>query len=108
MATTYNWNVVQMDRLTSDGFVVTVHYTVNAVDGDYTALISASTYGTVSYTQEDKEYKPYAELTEAEVIGWVKDSLGQSTVEEALAAQIEAQKNPVQLSGLPWSNEPVL
>jgi hypothetical protein len=29
----YQWNVVQMDRLTSDGFVVTVHYTVNAVDG---------------------------------------------------------------------------
>jgi hypothetical protein len=23
----YQWNVVQMDRLTSDGFVVTVHYT---------------------------------------------------------------------------------
>ena len=94
----YQWNVVQMDRLTSDGFVVTVHYTVNAVDGEFTA----STYGTVGYTQEDKSYKPYADLTEAEVVGWVQDSLGQSTVETALAAQIEAQKNPVSESGLPW------
>jgi hypothetical protein len=95
----FNWNVVQMDRLTSDGFVVTVHYTVNAVDGDYTA----STYGTVGYTeQQGEQYTPYEELTEAEVIGWVKDSLGKDTVEEALAAQIEALKNPVQLSGLPW------
>jgi len=100
----YNWNVVQMDRLTSDGFVVTVHYTVNAVDGDYTA----STYGTVGYTQEEGNIIPFESLTPEIVVGWVKDSLGQDTVEEALAAQIEAQKNPVQLSGLPWSNEPVL
>jgi hypothetical protein len=95
----FTWNVVQMDRLTSDGFVVTVHYTVNAVDGDYTA----STYGTVGYTEQpDEQYIPYAELTESVVVGWVKDSLGQATVEESLAAQIEAQQNPVQLSGLPW------
>jgi myo-inositol-hexaphosphate 3-phosphohydrolase len=99
MATTYQWNVVQMDRLTSDGFVVTVHYTVNAVDGDYTA----STYGTVGYTeQQGEQYIPYAQLTEAEVVGWVQESLGKDTVEAGLAAQIDAQKNPVQESGLPW------
>jgi hypothetical protein len=32
----------------------------------------------------------------------VQDSLGKDTVEESLATQIEAQKNPVQESGLPW------
>ncbi len=95
----YEWNVVQMDRLTSDGFVVTVHYTVNAVDGDYTV----STYGTVGYTQGEGSYVPFANLTKEQVIGWVKDSLGKETVEEALAAQIEAQKHPVQESGLPWA-----
>ena len=95
----FTWQVVQMDRLTSDGFVVTVHYTVNAVDGDY----SASTYGTVGYTQEDKSYTPFADLTKEQVIGWVKDSLGQETVETALVAQIEAQKHPVIESGLPWA-----
>ena len=98
MATTYTWAIAQMDRLTSDGFVVTVHYTVNAVDGDYTA----STYGTVGYTQGEGSYVPYADLTEAEVVGWVQESLGKDTVEEGLAAQIEAQKNPVQESGVPW------
>ena len=94
----FTWNVVQMDRLTSDGFVVTVHYTVSAVDGDYTA----STYGTVGYTQEESNIIPFADLTPEIVIGWVKDSLGQATVEETLVAQIEAQKNPVQETGLPW------
>jgi hypothetical protein len=86
-----------MDRLTSDGFVVTVHYNVSAVDGEFTA----STYGTVGYTEEGA-FTPYSQLTEAVVVGWVKESLGQATVEEALAAQIEAQKNPVSESGLPW------
>jgi myo-inositol-hexaphosphate 3-phosphohydrolase len=92
------WNVVQMDRLTSDGFVVTVHYTVNAADGEFTA----STYGTVGYTQGEGSYVPYADLTKEEVIGWVQDSLGKDKVEEGLTAQIEAQKNPVQETGLPW------
>ena len=96
----FTWNVVQMDRLTSDGFVVTVHYTVNAVDGDY----NASTYGTVGYTQEpNKSYIPYADLTQAVVIGWVQESLGKDTIEAGLIAQIEAQKNPVQKTGLTWA-----
>jgi hypothetical protein len=94
----FTWNVVQMDRLTSDGFVVTVHYTVNAVDGDYTS----STYGTVGYTQGEGSYIPYAQLTKDVVVGWVQESLGKDTVETGLAAQIEAQKNPVQETGLPW------
>jgi len=41
-------------------------------------------------------------LTQAEVVGWVQESLGKDTVEAGLAAQIEAQKNPVQETGLPW------
>jgi hypothetical protein len=49
--TTYLWQVVQMDRLTSDNYVVTVHYTVTATDGTYTT----STYGTTSYTQVEGE-----------------------------------------------------
>ncbi len=98
MATTYTWSVVQMDRLTSDGFVVTVHYTVNAVDGEFTA----STYGTVGFAEEGA-FTPYSQLTEAVVVGWVQESLGKDTVEASLAANIEAQKNPVQESGVPWA-----
>jgi hypothetical protein len=96
--TTYTWNVVQTNYNTIDKFITTVHYTVNAVDGDYTA----STYGTVGYTQGEGNIVAFDNLTPEIVVGWVKESLGQSTVEEALAAQIAAQKNPVQLSGLPW------
>ncbi len=94
----FNWNVVQLNRNTDGGFVTTVHYNVSAVDGEFTA----STYGTVGYTQEEGNFIPFNSLTPEIVIGWVKDSLGQAIVEEALAAQINAQKNPVSESGLPW------
>lgn len=95
----YTWSVVQMDRLTSDNFVVTVHYNVTATDGTY----SASTYGTVGYTEQpDESYTPYEDLTQAQVVGWIQESLGKDTVEASLAGQIEAQKNPTQVSGLPW------
>ena len=89
-----------MNRLTSDSFVVTVHYTVTATDGDYTVF----TYGTTSYTQEQgKSYVPYADLTEPECVGWVQTSIGKDTVEASLQAQIDALKNPVQESGVPWA-----
>jgi hypothetical protein len=98
--TTFNWTINQMERLTSDGFVVTVHYNVSATDDTY----QASTYGTTSYTQTEGEtYIPYADLTEAIVVGWVQEALGKDTVEASLQGQIDAQKNPVQESGLPWS-----
>ena len=97
--TTFNWQVVQMDRLTSDGFVVTVHYNVSATDGTY----NSSTYGTVGYTQQPGEtFIPYADLTEAVVVGWVQNALGKDTVEASLQGQIDAQINPVQESGVPW------
>ena len=94
----FNWNIVQTDYNTSDKFITTVHYNVSAVDGEFTA----STYGTVGYTEEGA-FTPYSQLTEALVVGWVQNSLGKDTVEQSLAAQIDAQKNPVQASGLPWS-----
>jgi len=98
--TTYLWTIQQMDRLTSDGFVVTVHYNVSATDGTY----NSSTYGTVGYTQQPGEtFIPYADLTEAVVVGWVQNSLGKDTVEASLQGQINAQINPVQATGVPWT-----
>lgn len=100
MTTTFK--ISQMDRATSDGFVQTVHWTASQVEGEHTA----STYSTASFTKEDGiNYVPYAELTEAAVIQWVKDSLGSegvAAVEAALAANIADQKAPKVASGTPW------
>ena len=94
----YNWDVVNTEYKTENKFIVTVHYTVTAVDGEYTA----STYGTVGYTQEEGNFTPFEQLTKDQVVGWVQTSLDKETVEASLASQIEALKNPVQESGLPW------
>jgi hypothetical protein len=94
----YEWNIAQMERKAADGFVTTVHYTVSAVDGDY----AASSYGTVGFTQEQSSYTPFEQLTKEQVVGWVQELLGKNEVEVRLAAQIDAQKNPVSESGLPW------
>ena len=91
------WTINQLDRNTSDGFVTTVHYTVTKENGDFTA----STYGTIGF-EAGTPATPFESLTEAQVIAWVKDKLGEEVVEAALADQIEAQQNPVSASGLPW------
>jgi hypothetical protein len=95
----YTWSVANLDRNTSDGFVNTVHWRVNAVDSEH----NVSSYGTVGYTKEENAtVVPYADLTEEIVLAWVQESLGKETVEASLLTQLEAMKNPVTASGKPW------
>ena len=86
-----------MERVKATGFVNIVHYNVTKVDGEF----SASTYGTVSF-EAGTPTTPYASLTKAQVIEWVKDKLGEEVVEASLASQIAAQKNPTTATGTPW------
>jgi hypothetical protein len=94
---TITWTIAQLDRQTSDGLVTTAHYTVNAVDGEY----SAGSYGTVGFERGDT-FIAYDSLTEAQVIEWVKNKLDVEAIEASLAAQIESKKNPVTATGVPW------
>jgi hypothetical protein len=50
-------------------------------------------------------FTPYANITEAQAIGWVKDSLGEEQVastEASIADQIEESKAPLISTGVPW------
>jgi len=94
---TTTWKIAQLDRQTSDGLVTTAHYTVNAVDGNY----SAGSYGTVGFERGDS-FIPYDSLTEAQVIAWVKDKLDVEAIEANLAAQIALKKAPITATGVPW------
>jgi hypothetical protein len=91
------WKIAQLDRQTSDGLVTTAHYTVNAVDGDY----SAGSYGTVGF-ERGESFTAYDSLTEAQVIAWVKEKLDVAAIEANLTAQIQAKKTPVTTTGTPW------
>lgn len=103
MTIAYNWTVTQCDRLTSDNFITTAHWTCTAVDGEY----SASIYSTCSFTKlaENVDLTPYDDVTEQDVLGWCwSDGVNKEATEAALAAQIELQKNPVTAAGVPWGN----
>jgi hypothetical protein len=54
-------------------------------------------------TLRHPDFKPYDEVTEAEVLGWVWGSVDKDETEANLAAQIDAQKNPTSEAGLPWA-----
>ena len=97
------WKVVDMEHNTADGGVVTVHWDVTEVDGDYSARVYGSTG--FEYDASDPSFVEYADLTESEVVQWVKDSMGADEVtamETRLSDDIAAQKNPVTESGTPW------
>ena len=92
------WSITQCDRLTADGFITTAHWTVNAVDGDYTA----SSYGTCGFADATPAI-PYASVTEAEVLNWIwANGIDKDATEASLAANIALQKNPVTATGVPW------
>lgn len=92
------WTITQCDRLTSDNFITTAHWTATVVDGDYTASI----YSTCSWAPGTPTI-PYAEVTQQEVLDWCWASgVDKDATEAALAQNIELQKNPVIATGTPW------
>ena len=102
MATTFTWNIANLERETADGYVYTAHYTVNAVDDTY----SSGAYGSLGLERPEGELIPFADLTEEIVVGWVKEKLTEEKVAEieaALQAQLDEQRQPTKAAGVPWS-----
>lgn len=101
MSVTYT--IGTLERNTSDDGVIVAHWSATASDGDY----SGSSYGTCGFTPDStaEGYTAYADITEAQAIEWVKESLGEEAVtalESSIAAQIELSKAPVVSTGVPW------
>ena len=90
------WTVSQLDRNSADGFVTTAHWQCTATDGEY----SASVYASCGFDGELSV--AYDSLTEETVLGWVWEKVDKEATEAAVLAQIEAQKNPVTETGVPW------
>ena len=106
------WTIATLERdiqpADMDGAVVVAHWRATdsetVGEGDDAVTYSASSYGTVGFTPDPTApgYTPYADLTEEVVLGWVWESVDQAATEAALAAKIEAEKNPVTADGVPW------
>lgn len=101
MSTTVTWNIANLERETADGYVYTVHYTVDAKDDTY----SSGAYGSIGLERPEDELIPFADLTAEVVVGWVKEQLGEekvAEVEAALQTQLDEQRQPTKAAGLPW------
>ena len=101
---TITWRIANLERETSDGYVFTAHYTVDAVSSNQ--AYRAGAYGSIGFERPEAELIPYSSLTEPQVIGWVQDKLGAEAVaniEAALVAQLNEQQAPTKAAGLPWS-----
>lgn len=108
MSIVNTWVVNKMDCYptyeSQTDVVFNVHWRVNATDGTY----NSTSYGTVGVTYEaGSPYAPFADLTQAQVIGWVQGSMGPeqvASIEASLAKDIADQTNPPVLTpSLPWS-----
>jgi hypothetical protein len=96
------WAIANLERETSDGYVYTVHWTVQAQLDEY----AASAYGSVGLERPDDEMIPFADLTPELVIDWAKEKLGDeqvAAIEASLASQIAEQQAPQKATGLPWA-----
>ncbi len=108
MAVTKTWQINTLERELADGYVKRAIYRVNGEDGAYKFRATGEVF-----LPKPSTLKPYADLTEAEVIGWVKARIGELNAADDInptVAQIEAavengvneQKTPTTGTGNPW------
>lgn len=109
MSNSYNWVISQLEAYPEyeghQEVVMTVHWRRQATDGTHFADV----YGSQAVTLDaDAPFTPYADLTQADVEGWLEDAMGAERVAEmdaSLDKQIENQINPpVVRPALPWVN----
>jgi DNA polymerase III delta subunit len=108
----FTWTVdklLTLDEVKEKDFVVTAICRVvctEEVDGkEYSAKKLASSI----FQPEEKEgFIPYSELTEEQIVEWVKESLGSKgveSIEKSLASQVDKKINPPVVpvnKPLPW------
>ena len=95
----YNWIISDLVAKIQDGelsnIIETVHWRYQATDGEHTADV----YGSVGLEAPDAEsFKPFEEVTEADVIAWLEAKLDVEAMQSGLDAQLDAIANPTHVS----------
>jgi hypothetical protein len=103
-----NWTIAALEvhpqAEQQTNVVFAIHWRAELSQDDQTA----SNYGSVGVTYVAGEpFTPFTELTQNQVVGWVKEALGAdkvSEIEANLALQLQSLLNPVSISpALPWN-----
>ena len=95
----YNWIISDLVAKIQEGelsnIIETVHWRYQATDGEHTADV----YGSVGLEAPDAEsFKPFEEVTEADVIAWLEAKLDVEAMQEGLSNQLDAIANPTHVS----------
>ena len=96
---TYKWVISDLVAKIQDGelsnVIETVHWRYQATDGEHTADV----YGSVGLEAPDAEsFKPFEQVTEADVISWLESKLDVEAMQSGLDAQLDAIANPTHIS----------
>jgi len=114
MAITSTWSVTDMTHVDADGGVIKAYWSCVAAS-DTTPSYSASEGGKLlcTYDASASDYIAYADLTEANVLGWVYNSLivddetaaeAKARIETERTAKVQGQidRATANSSGVPW------
>ncbi len=104
------WNVISCDRYTNheesgnSDVIFTLHWDCVGVEDGHRARV----YGAQSLNLSDlSSFTAYADVTEAQVMGWLQEALGDEVekFETNVQGQLDALLTPPVLKGVPWGNE---
>ena len=96
---TYGWIISDLVAKIQDGelsnIIETVHWIYQAIEDE----LIADVYGSVGLEAPDAEsFKPFEEVTEADVIAWLESKLDVEAMQEGLSNQLDAIANPTHIS----------
>lgn len=100
MSNTYDYKITNLQRDAATGIVISAEFTITASNGKDSFTHN---YFTAIPAPKGKPI-PYADLTEEEVIGWVKELVGEQSEQQA-DAELDAfilRKKQATDNGTPW------
>ena len=101
MSATITWKIDELTRHVSDGFVTLATATVTCFKGTGVEKVEVETKCTTNFMKPDT-LAPFTDLTEEQVIGWIKAEIGSEAVtalENNLKTQLDKK---LEQTGKPW------
>ena len=107
MAVTWNISTLEYNNDADKG-VIHAAWTCSDSETVGEVVHSGTVSGMESFTPDSTAdgWTAYADLTEAQVLGWVHSTIGddeKARVETKVATQITVSQTPVSLYGMPWA-----
>ena len=108
MAATFTWSITGLERYTSNDGIEHADWLCSASEtvgtGDDAVTHVARLGGKTHHTPDPSasDFIDYADVTEADVLGWVQAVVGEDATKTKLQAILDEKKAPTTATGVPW------